>query len=338
MRKRRTKGHGDEFYDSQKFKRDAEKKKRMVIDGITVGKHRAKRQLSDIEKAYSKYYEKIKTKYRNYVKNLLTVPRARMNASSEYVTPSDNNTKKVQVQDGRWYNSYNNPEFFSRYRATHKARTLSNDLMYDEDSGGYPLDEHSESHISIPNINDGPSFKQRKVENFGFHADHNVSNYYPAMPTTTGQPRSAVYDPRWENEYHRVPHYDVDSHKKLNKSAIMAHLQSQTVRRKRDADETGEGRRKNKRNDTDTDENGRGKGGNKQKAPCDPLVSDAHMKIEIVRPGKDPAEPFSQGMIVKAVCSKGFISNLQNPNGTAKCVRGRWKPVTPSCNMCKFKV
>lgn len=55
------------------------------------------------------------------------------------------------------------------------------------------------------------------------------------------------------------------------------------------------------------------------------------MRIDIVRTGKDPTNEFSAGTIIRATCAKEYRLNLQNPNGTAKCVRGRWKPVRPEC-------
>lgn len=55
------------------------------------------------------------------------------------------------------------------------------------------------------------------------------------------------------------------------------------------------------------------------------------MRIDIVREGKDPTNEFSAGTVIRATCAKEYKLNLQNPNGTAKCVRGRWKPHRPEC-------
>lgn len=62
------------------------------------------------------------------------------------------------------------------------------------------------------------------------------------------------------------------------------------------------------------------------------------MKFDIVRPGRDPNVQFSSGIMVKVICPKGFQLNLLNPNGTAKCVRGRWKPMKPECVMRKYSI
>lgn len=56
-----------------------------------------------------------------------------------------------------------------------------------------------------------------------------------------------------------------------------------------------------------------------------------YLRIDIIREGKDSANEFSAGTIIRATCAKEYRLNLQNPNGTAKCVRGRWKPAKPAC-------
>lgn len=40
------------------------------------------------------------------------------------------------------------------------------------------------------------------------------------------------------------------------------------------------------------------------------------------------------GTIVRVACGKGYGLNLEQ-NATAKCVRGRWKPEKPKCEICK---
>jgi hypothetical protein len=175
---------------------------------------RENRDYTEIDRAYSKYYEKIKARYRNYVKNLFPSPKQRVPMlNNSYPMPSMDevkNTKKIQVQDGRWYNSYNNPEF--RYRATHKARTFSNDLQneeYDTDLG---------PPVALPSITD-PTRSTRHNET--------ISNYYPSY----NHPKeiNPVEDP-----YEML--------KKANDSAslaaeIFAQLQSQIVRKKRETDD-----------------------------------------------------------------------------------------------------
>lgn len=141
-------------------------------DAIEVSLRIRKRESRDyeIDRAYSKYYEKIKNNYRNYVKNLFPNPKSKsLQENNSYsMQPSEEvkSTKKMQVQDGRWYNSYNNAEF--RYRATHKARAFSNDLQNDE----Y---ESEMGPVALPSINDpARSYPQRAIQN------ETMSNYYPS--------------------------------------------------------------------------------------------------------------------------------------------------------------
>lgn len=58
-----------------------------------------------------------------------------------------------------------------------------------------------------------------------------------------------------------------------------------------------------------------------------------YIRIDIIREGRDPTNEFSTGTIIRATCAKEYRLNLQNPNGTAKCVRGRWKPLKPECTL-----
>lgn len=60
------------------------------------------------------------------------------------------------------------------------------------------------------------------------------------------------------------------------------------------------------------------------------------MRLDIVREGRDPAVENSAGTIIRATCAKEYALNLQNPNGTVKCVRGRWKPILPDCTLRKM--
>ncbi|XP_060807330.1 uncharacterized protein LOC106139408, partial [Amyelois transitella] len=68
------------------------------------------------------------------------------------------------------------------------------------------------------------------------------------------------------------------------------------------------------------------------KSPCDPIESEPYVNIEIVKYGRDPNNTFSSGTIVRVACGKGYGLNLE-ANATAKCVRGRWKPEKPKCEI-----
>ncbi|XP_045540469.1 uncharacterized protein LOC106717941 [Papilio machaon] len=79
-------------------------------------------------------------------------------------------------------------------------------------------------------------------------------------------------------------------------------------------------------------ENGeKGKKG-RPKSPCEPIESEPYVNIEIVKYGRDPNNTFSSGTIVRVACGKGYGLNLDT-NATAKCVRGRWKPDKPKCEI-----
>lgn len=68
-----------------------------------------------------------------------------------------------------------------------------------------------------------------------------------------------------------------------------------------------------------------------------PLLEEPHMRIDIVREGKDQSIEFSAGTLVRITCAKEYNLNIKNANSTAKCVRGRWKPMTPECTLSKQK-
>lgn len=185
---------------------------------------RESRDYGEIDRAYSKYYEKIKARYRNYVKNLFPNPKTRttMHNNSYPTQPIEEvkNTKKIQVQDGRWYNSYNNPEF--RYRATHKARTFINDLQNEE------YENEMGPPVALPSINDPTRSNRYLVQE-----NETVSNYYPSMYNN--------------HERHYVVEEPYELLRKVNSSAeiaasLYAQLQSQMVRKKRDVDEDSKGK------------------------------------------------------------------------------------------------
>lgn len=182
---------------------------------------------SEIERAYSKYYEKIKARYRNYVKNLLGYPKTRTNniANNSYPMPEEvKNTKKIQVQDGRWYpEDHKNPEYLTRYRATHKSRTVSNDLQNEDIESELTMNSHP---IALPSVNEQRS---NKYEFFAQLNNENVSNHFPSY--------SQHYNEN-SHRHHNVNNADsADSMRKSNYSSIIAQLQSQIVRKKRQSDD-----------------------------------------------------------------------------------------------------
>ncbi|CAK1543665.1 unnamed protein product [Leptosia nina] len=87
--------------------------------------------------------------------------------------------------------------------------------------------------------------------------------------------------------------------------------------------------KENDGNQTSNEKNGK-KG--RPKSPCEPIESEPYVNIEIVKYGRDPNNTFSSGTIVRVACGKGYGLNLET-NVTAKCVRGRWKPEKPICEV-----
>lgn len=280
---------------------------------------RENRDFAEIDRAYSKYYEKIKARYRNYVKNLFSNQKPRnLLINNSYpmqpVSTSEDdmkNTRKIQVQDGRWFNS---PEF--RYRAMQKARSFSNDLQNEESDAIQP--------VAIPNINDQLLPKNEETfitPNMTIPA---MSNYYPSYSNIHSINHSILT----QNE--ELPEKEM---KKVQNTADLAankyaQLQSQIVRRKREtSDDEGK--------DDDALSN---LGGGKKKArgPCEPLLNIEHMQIEIVKQAKNPNESFGHGMVLKITCDSGYNSNVQTANSTVRCNKGNWKPVKPSCSLSKY--
>ncbi|RXG57663.1 Protein lev-9 [Armadillidium vulgare] len=64
-------------------------------------------------------------------------------------------------------------------------------------------------------------------------------------------------------------------------------------------------------------------------AHCEEINEEVYMKIEILRPGRDDNYTFSSGARLKVTCLHGYGLNIGNK--TAKCARGRWKPMKPEC-------
>lgn len=73
----------------------------------------------------------------------------------------------------------------------------------------------------------------------------------------------------------------------------------------------------------------------KNKSPCDPLSDKPYVNIEVVKHGKDPNNTFSSGTVVKMACGIGYHLNMPE-NKTAKCVRGKWRPMKPDCLIGKI--
>ncbi|XP_050076471.1 uncharacterized protein LOC126563780 [Anopheles maculipalpis] len=348
------------FEDFQRFraKRSIEASRNaMLRSAFRTAMVRERRELSDVEKAYSKYYERIKAKYRNYVQNLLGFNKARTMPTHD----------DIHVQDGRWH-SYPESDPVSRNRGMQNGRETETGQMVGTPAPS-PATRRPRPHktkqgkarkpklpppITIPDINEQSRYRLDFVESAENnrttdHLNENdiYSNYFP--PPLTGR-----YHTSWQFASEVIPshrnegnQYRATQYRGRNRTeppldenpyTLMEKLQSQIIRRKRDTassiEETKRAQKANRKaaNQTDVDSMDPARKV-KFKGPCEPLASEPYAQLEIVRPGKDPNETFGPGTIVRVTCTKGYVSNIVNPNATAKCVRGRWKPTKPTCSM-----
>uniref|UniRef100_A0A904A506 Sushi, von Willebrand factor type A, EGF and pentraxin domain-containing protein 1 n=1 Tax=Anopheles quadriannulatus TaxID=34691 RepID=A0A904A506_ANOQN len=353
------------FEDFQRFraKRSIDASRNALLrSAFHTAMVRERRELSDVEKAYSKYYERIKAKYRNYVQNLLGFNKARTMPTHD----------DIHVQDGRWH-SYPESDPVSRNRGVQNGReSEAGQLMgtpapspvatrrprpHKVKQGGKARKPKLPPPITIPDINEQSRYRLDFVESAETnrtpdHLNENdiYSNYFP--PPLTGR-----YHTSWQFASEVTPshrnegnQYRTSQYRGRNRTeptveesplALMEKLQSQIIRRKRDTRDAGSSMEETKRtqkanrkaaNQTDVDSMDPARKV-KFKGPCEPLASEPYAQLEIVRPGKDPNETFGPGTIVRVTCTKGYVSNIINPNATAKCVRGRWKPTKPTCSM-----
>lgn len=281
------------------------------------------------EEAYRIYHNRLMSKYRNYVLQLLEHHRSH-NITPHIMhqqqhKPHPHQAIHQPTQGKVWYHTYKSHEnSHNDHRLSHLP---SNDFVEFEQL---------------------PHYRSHYPEKFG------VQNAYPnmmkiqpiAMPNINDQLNSEsdnkIFDANHKqfinNEFNfasnRKSHGSSDdlennADKRPNTSSIIAQLKQQIVRRRR------------KRSPDDFDDDGAeftdNNGKKRPKTPCDPLQEE-FAKIETIRQGRDSNEPYSSGIIVKVVCHSGYVLNLNNPNGTAKCVRGRWKPMKPICAMGEYKL
>ncbi|XP_063237081.1 sushi, von Willebrand factor type A, EGF and pentraxin domain-containing protein 1 isoform X2 [Bacillus rossius redtenbacheri] len=75
----------------------------------------------------------------------------------------------------------------------------------------------------------------------------------------------------------------------------------------------------------------------KAKVACELVSREPHMELEVTRAGRDPNQTFSPGTVVQVTCGRGYGHNL-GENGTARCVRGQWRPAKPDCFILPCRV
>lgn len=275
----------------ESFVRDASKREKRSIN------KRDSRDYSEIDRAYVKYYESIKEKYRQYVKSLFASQKMRAHSQINHHhknnnTQNNENSRKILTNDGRWFN-HNNPEF--RYRANNKARTFTFDQTNDDEKEELPP-------VALPSINDRIKSNRKTSKQVNI----TVSNYYPSY-----------YN---HHDKHEEPERKISNTTDL----LLAQLQADVVRRrKRETDDDG-------KSDDDGPEIG---GKKKHRGPCESLANEEHMQIEIVKPPKIQNETNGHGIVLKITCDTGFNLNVQTANSTVRCNKGVWKPMRPSCSL-----
>lgn len=293
--------------------------------------NRIRRDVTEPEEAYKIYYDKLMAKYRNYVLQLLEHHR------THNITPHHNMPHKPHPQPPHLQSQPSQPIQGKVWYHTYKTNE----------------DQHSDHRLSHLPTNDFLEFEQLSHYRSHYPDKYSVQNAYPsvmkitpiAMPNINDHINSdsenQIYDssqPQFiNNEYNFDPQdrnrKELQSNEHANNadkrpitSSIIAQLKQQIVRRRR------------KRSPDDFDDDGAeftdNNGKKRPKIPCEALQEE-FAKIEVIRQSRDSNEPYGSGTIVKVVCHSGYTLNLMNPNGTAKCVRGRWKPMKPICAMCR---
>ncbi|XP_037959565.1 uncharacterized protein LOC119688947 isoform X2 [Teleopsis dalmanni] len=268
-------------------------------------KRRVKRNPIELNQAYSKYYQKIKQKYQNYVKNLLGYNRLLNSADFR------NKADKIEMPDDPWSSSYNNPDILTRFKAPHKARILPSDyssIDFDEQHGHKTF-----AYLPQKGVFGGRILMPDKSMNSRFKADKKIN-------VTDSQ----IFD---NNSYDFFLN-NLQNSKKLpiqnnDNETLIDQLKSQIVKRRR--------KRSNNSGDDDGAEQGEYEKGRKRlRGPCEDLDWDSFANISTIRPGKAPGRN-SVGIILALECNAGFKLNIKGDNATARCIRGIWKPETPKC-------
>ncbi|XP_017154912.1 uncharacterized protein LOC108163900 isoform X2 [Drosophila miranda] len=269
------------------------------LEGAGTSSHRVKRSPNptDLDLAYSKYYQTIKERYQRYVRKMLGHNRI---------------YQKLHAHDGLWYdhnsaNSPNNPEMvMMRGKTTHKWHS-PNEANDFEDRNDY----RTGGVVPLPNINQSSRIHTQSI-------DHSSNE----APLANGSPPRAA-----SRRYH--PNTTLSFIEQL-KSQIVG-------RRRKRSTSIGSGSPPPSATlpDADVDtsdggEAGKGAGGKRIRGPCEDLDWDSFANITTVRPGKVPGRN-SVGIMLQLECNAGFKLNIKGENATARCIRGIWKPETPRC-------
>lgn len=338
---------GRDYYDwtslIHRYKRYAPHHRRMDTNRKQFARQRRNRRYND--EAYQKYLQLLKHNHMEYINAMLRMSQKAHRESLEGVEYS------ITMAPLR-----------SRPRTdTVKSKLFRNELPDRKDHNeGRTVDDDDDgnSHlfpIPFPNINDNLPQISKKLEINKF-----ANNTYTDGRTWKFSRENMARNAQRQFDRPHPTSEVLTEHA----SDIIAQLNSQIVRKKRNTDDdSSEGvsevevrpgrRRKFNQTMYDTDDNTDNGRKGRSREPCEvrkmllyihsyrifysllfclqPIIVEPFMRIDIVREGKDPTNEFSAGTVIRATCAKEYKLNLQNPNGTAKCVRGRWKPQRPEC-------
>lgn len=285
------------------------------------------------QRAYNKYYEKIKQKHRNYINNLLR-------ASNRQASHDRDESMSVEHQ----HSTYRTDGGSS---ATYRIPSRD---PFDE------INAYSSMPIPLPNINENRNVYAKKEIHNGivnntfvgriaggsiasnqrlpdpnneflefsrkYHSgNNNVTNILELLREQMIRRRRRILRAKRQNHIH--------SSGGQPEFLLRAKRSPRTPNLKKSDDTSADDNRQQDDENRDSDAENPKK--SRPKEPCEAIIARPYIRIDVIREGRDSSTEFSSGTIVRATCAKEYRLNLQNPNGTAKCVRGRWKPLKPEC-------
>ncbi|KAJ6649684.1 Locomotion-related protein Hikaru genki, partial [Pseudolycoriella hygida] len=275
--------------------------------------HRHLRSPFEGGEAYAKYMETIKQKYQKYVKNILGYNNVQNYSSEMSNRPYDSRQTLPRVHSTQAHNNLSKVDRINSATIGSTPPTLSgyDSKLYTKDkvNHNYPFADDFEEVFKDNQPN------QYRIVNNNFVSSDRIRD-------------------------------DIDYSLRPNMTELIAKLKSQIIRRKRSVSDRNNRKVRKRANSNHTtsidggevDENLEGLKRGKAKGPCEPIPSEPFMRVDIIREGRDPTHEYSAGTMVKVTCAKEYKLNLQNPNGTAKCVRSRWKPMKPLCTLLPCSV
>ncbi|KMY91033.1 uncharacterized protein LOC6732828 isoform X2 [Drosophila simulans] len=279
-----------------------------ATDPVEPSVHRIKRSASphpnsqpyasDVDLAYSKYYQKIKERYQRYVRKMLGRDRI---------------YQRLHAQDavGRVGNNMNTHDGGQvTMRGKSNFREFENGNNYLGSGGIGSGGVVGSGVVALPNINQAS--RNHMVQVHRTPKDELLSNGSPPIASRS-------------------------LHLNATRSYI-DQLKSQIVRRRRRRSSSigqspppsGATIPDAEVDISDGGEGGKGGGGKRLRGPCEDLEWDSFANVTTVRPGKVPGRN-AVGIMLHLECNAGFKLNIKGENATARCIRGIWKPETPKC-------